>query len=130
MDLDGINSVLENKTETKSQHWCSALWCWVPSAHTLQLVPAVADERVLSSVRSGNGTAARAVFQQGEEYCVLRQPPSEFSEESRAGRKFSKLFPEAGVNCKYSAKTVLKLATNFIGFFHLTVNAVAEQNGS
>lgn len=65
-----------------------------------------------------------------KEYCVLRQPPSEFSEESRAGRKFSKLFPEAGVNCKYSAKTVLKLATNFIGFFHLTVNAVAEQNGS
>lgn len=59
--------------------------------------------------------------------CVLRQPPSDFSEESRAGRKFSKLVQSLELHHRYSAKTVLKLAMCFLGFLpHSRCSSRAE----
>lgn len=79
------------------------------SAQTLQLIPAVADVRVLSSVRSENGMAVKELyFSKWIKICVLRQPPSELSEESRAGKN--------SVNCgrlellySYNAKITSEL---------------------
>lgn len=98
------NSDSENQIGLAKEIWCPGCVGLGALSPALAVVPAVAGERELPSARAEWVREQAQIREQT--MCVLRQPPSEFREESRAPRKFPQFSRRTELHYKYSAKTV------------------------
>lgn len=106
------NSALENRTGlTKGIWWPGSVGlCFLSPALAVAPGPCWGWGEAAPQCPSRAGQAARGEREQElsreQTLCVLRQPPSELRQESRAPRKFREFSQRMELHCKYRAETV------------------------